>query len=148
MLRSNVLFIHIASAMAVFAALGVEALALAHLRRAEGSDMARAALADLGSARRLGGPAMLLLLVSGFWLATAYWHWQGAWMRLGLLGLVAIGAVGGLMTGRAVRRLGPHLNGPGLDAALRQADPWVRRSFLIRAALLVAVVYFMTVKPL
>ena len=110
--------------------------------------MARAALADLGSARRLGGPAMLLLLVSGFWLATAYWHWQGAWMRLGLLGLVTIGAIGGLMTDRAVRRLGPHLNGPGLDAALRQADPWVRRSFLIRAALLVAVVYFMTVKPL
>jgi hypothetical protein len=22
-----------------------------------------------------------------FWLATAYWHWQGGWMRLGLLGL-------------------------------------------------------------
>jgi uncharacterized membrane protein len=148
MLRSNVLFIHIASAMAVFAALGVEGLALVHLRRAEGGDRARAALANLGSARRIGGPAMLLLLVSGFWLATAYWHWQGAWIRMGLLGLVAIGAIGGLMTGRAVRRLGPQVNGPGLDAALRQADPWVRWSFLIRAALLVAVVYLMTVKPL
>jgi uncharacterized membrane protein len=110
--------------------------------------MARTALAELRYARRIGGPAMLLLIVSGFWLATAYWHWHGAWMRLGLLGLVAIGAIGGLMTGRAVRRLGPHLNGPGLDAAIRQADPWVRWSFLIRAALLVGVVYLMTVKPL
>ncbi len=148
MLRSNVLFIHIASAMAIFAALGVEALALAHLRRAEGGDMARAALADLGSARRIGRPAMLLLLASGFWLATAYWHWQGAWMRLGLLGLVAIGAVGGLMTGRALRRVGPHLNGPGLDAVLRQVDPSLRRSLKIRATLFAALVYLMTVKPL
>jgi hypothetical protein len=148
MLRSNLLFIHVASAMGVFAALGVEALALAHLRRAAGGGMARLALADLGSARRLGGPAMLLLIVSGFWLATAYWHWRGAWMRLGLLGLVAIGAVGGLMTGRAVRRLGPHLNEPGFDAVLREVDPWLRRSLLIRAGLLAAVVYLMAVKPL
>jgi hypothetical protein len=148
LLRSNLLFIHVASAMGVFAALGVETLALAHLRRAAGGDMARAALADLGSARRLGGPAMLLLIVSGFWLATAYWHWQGAWMRLGLLGLVAIAAVGGLMTGRAVSRLDRHLNEPGFDAVLREVDPSLRWSFLIRVALLAAVLYLMTVKPL
>ncbi len=91
---------------------------------------------------------MLLLLVSGFWLATAYWHWQGAWIRLGLLGLVAIGAAGGLMTGRAVRRLSPQLNEPEFEAVLREVDPSLRWSFLIRVALLAAVVYLMTVKPL
>ena len=148
MLRSNLLFIHVASAMGVFAALGVEALALAHLSRSAGNGMARAALADLGSARRLGGPAMLLLIVSGFWLATAYWHWQGAWMGLGFLGLVAVAAIGGLMTGRAVRRLVPRLNEPGFDDALRKVDPLLRRSLLIRTVLLAAVVYLMTVKPL
>ena len=134
--------------MGVFAALGVEALALAHLRRAVGGDMPRTALADLRSARRLGGPAMLLLIVSGFWLATVYWHWQGAWMRLGLLGLVAIVAVGRLMTGRAVRRLDRHQNASGFDAVLREVDPSLRWSFLIRVVLLAAVVYLMTVKPL
>lgn len=110
--------------------------------------MARAALADLGRSRRVGGPAMLLLLVSGFWLATAYWHWQGAWMRWGLLGIVAIGAVGGVMTGRATRRLSSRLDDPAFDAVLREGNISLRRSFLIRAVLLAAVVFLMTVKPL
>ena len=148
MLRSNLLFIHVASAMGLFVALGVEALALAQLRRTHEGGVVRAAFGDLASARRLAGPAMLLLIVSGFWLATAYWHWKGGWMGLGLLGLIAVAAVGGLMTGRAVRRLRLHLNDPRFDAVLRETDPWLRRSFLIRAALLVAVVYLMTVKPL
>jgi hypothetical protein len=148
LLRSYLLFIHVASALGVFTALGVESIALAQLRRAAGSDTARVALSDLGSARRLSGPAMLLLIVSGFWLATAYWHWQGAWMRLGLLGLVTVGAVGGLMTGRAVRRLGSHLNEPGFDAVLRDVNPSLRQSFVIRVCLLSVVIYLMTVKPL
>ena len=89
---------------------------------------------------------MLLLLLSGFWLATAYWHWQGAWMGLGFLGLVLIAAVGGLMTGRALRLLSSHLDQPGFDAVLRNAEPALRRSFLIRTVLLAVVVYLMTVK--
>lgn len=147
MLRSNLLFFHVASALAIFAALGIEMLALAHLRRATGGAPARAALADLRTARRVGGPAMLLLIASGVWLATAYWHWQGAWMRLGFLGLILIGAVGGLMTRHAVRRLSPLVNEPGFDAVLRDADPALRWSVVIRTVLLAAVVYLMTVKP-
>jgi protein-S-isoprenylcysteine O-methyltransferase Ste14 len=148
LLRSNLLFIHVASAMGIFAALGIEALALAHLRRATAGAIARAALADLSAARRVGGPAMLLLLVSGFWLATAYWHWRGAWMQLGLLGLVAVGAVGALMTGRALRRFRPQLDQPEFDAVPRELSRLLRRSFLVRVTLLGAVVYLMTVKPL
>lgn len=134
--------------MGTFAALGIEAIALAHLRRAAGGNMARGALADLRSAQRVGGPAMLLLIVSGFWLATAYWHWRGAWMRLGLLGSVAVGAVAGLMTGRATRELSAHLEQPGFNAVLRAGNISLRRSYLIRVVLLAAVVYLMTVKPL
>jgi hypothetical protein len=147
MLRSNLLFIHIASALAIFASLGIEVLALAHLRRATEGAAARAALADLGTARRVGGPAMLLLLASGFWLATAYWHWRGAWIRLGLLGLVVVGAVGAVMSGRPLRRLRALTGQPGLDAAIRDADPALRWAFVIRTVLLAAVVYLMTVKP-
>jgi hypothetical protein len=68
-------------------------------------------------------------------------------MGLGLLGLVLVGAVDGLMTSRAVRRLSPLLDQRGFDAVLREADPALLRSFLIRTVLLAAVVYLMTVKP-
>lgn len=147
MLRSTLLFIHLASAIAVFIALGIESVALVHLRRATTSDASRSALADLGVARRIDGPAMLLLLVSGMWLSTVFWHWQGGWIRMGFLGLVLVGAIGGSMTGRAVRRLRRQGDDLPFEAVAREANGALRRSFLIRGALLAAVVFLMTVKP-
>src|SRR5690348_10177843 len=93
MLRSNLPFIHVLGAMGAFAALGIEAMALAQLRRASDDGSARAALAAIGAAQRVFGPSALLLVLSGLYLATVYWHWQGAWIGLGLIGLVSIGAV-------------------------------------------------------
>ncbi len=147
MLRPLLLFLHVASAMGVVAALAVEALALTHLRRATGSSGARAALADLGVARRVEGPSLLLLLVTGFWLATAFWHWQGPWIRAGFLGLVVIGAIGGVMTGRVLRRLARRSEEQTLVAESHDVRHVLLRSFAIRALLLAAVVFLMTVKP-
>jgi hypothetical protein len=147
MLRSNLLFIHVVSAMGVFTALGMEALALTQLRRASDGATARAALAALGSGQRVAGLSMLGLILTGFGLAAAYWHWQGAWMGLGLAGVVAIGTIGGLMTGRRVRRLRKSLGEGGMGPSLSEALPVLRTSFVMRAALLAGVVYLMTVKP-
>ncbi|MHB1313299.1 MAG: DUF2269 family protein [Gemmatimonadaceae bacterium] len=147
MLRYNLLFIHVASAMGLFTALGMEALALAQLRRAQDAAAARAALAALGSNRRVSGPSMLLLVLSGLALTAAYWRGQGAWIGLGLAGMVAIGAVGGLVTGRRVGRLQQGLAGGEPGASLSEAYPALRASFIMRTALLAGVVYLMTVKP-
>ena len=133
--------------MGVVAALGVEALALTHLRRATGSTEPRSALADLGVARRIEGPSLLFLLLTGFWLATAFWHWQGPWIRAGFLGLVVMGAVGGAMTGRVLRRLARRADGQTVVAESHGARRVMLRSFVIRALLLAAVVFLMTVKP-
>lgn len=147
MLRYNTLFLHVIAAMGVFTALGMEAAALAQLRRAADGATAREALAGFRSSQRIGGASMLVLLLTGLRLATAYWHWKGAWMGLGFAGLIAIGAVGGLMTGRRVRRLQKTVGGSESATSLLQALPALRTSFAIRAALLAGVVYLMTVKP-
>lgn len=147
MLRYNLLFIHIVSAMGVFTALGVEALALTQLRRASDGATAREALAALGSGQRGGGLSMLVLVLTGMSLATAYWRWQGAWIGLGFLGAIAIGAIGGLMTGRRVSRLRKGLGEGRLGTSLIDALPGLWTSFVMRATLLAGVVYLMTVKP-
>jgi hypothetical protein len=147
MLRYNLLFVHIISAMGAFAALGMEAFALTQLRRAPDGATARAALAALGPSQRIGGLSMLVLLLTGIPLATMYWRWQGSWIGLGLAGLVAIGATGGLMTGRRVSRLQKSLGEVGVRTSLIGSLAVLRTSFMIRAALLPAVVYLMTVKP-
>lgn len=147
MIRSILLFVHVAGAMGVFVALGMEALALAQLRRASNGGAVRAALGALGAGQRLMGPSGLLLVLSGIYLATAYWHWQGAWMGLGFLGMLAIGALGGIMTGRNVGRLRKELDASRASTSSLTVSPALWTSFAIRAALLVAVLYLMTVKP-
>jgi hypothetical protein len=146
MLRSNLLFIHVVGAMGVFVALGIEALALVQLRRASNAAGARAALAALAASQRVAGPSFLLLLLSGLYLATAYWRWQGAWIGLGFVGLVSIGAIGGLMTGRNVSRLRKGLETSPTITSFVDLRPALWASFVIRAALLAAVVFLMTVK--
>lgn len=147
MLRSYVLFIHVASAMGIFLALGVEASALAQLRRASDAGAVRATLTALGASQRVAGPGALLLLLSGVYLATAYWHWAGAWIGVGLLGLVSIGAVGGLMTGRTVGRLRNSLDSSSTITSLGEARQTLWTSLAVRVALLIAVVFLMTVRP-
>ncbi len=147
MLRSNLLFLHVVSAMGVFAILGMEALALTQVRRAADVPSVRAALGALRLGQRMAGPSLLVLVLSGGYLASAYWHWRGAWMGLGFLGLLVIAAIGRLMTGRTVGRLRAALEAGGEMATVRQARPALQRSFAVRLALLVAIVYLMTVKP-
>lgn len=147
MLRYNLLFIHVVSAMGMFAALGMEVLALTQLGRARDRATARTALAAVGSSQRVGGASMPVLVLTGFYLATAYWQWQGAWIGLGLVGLVAIGAVGGVITRRRIGRLQKSLGDGGVGASWIEAFPALWTSFMIRAALLAGAVYLMTVKP-
>jgi hypothetical protein len=147
MLRSNLLFIHVLGAMGAFAALGIEAMALAQLRRASDGGSARAAPAAIGAAQRVFGPSALLLVLSGLYLATVYWHWQGAWIGLGLIGLVSIGAVGGLMTGRSLNRLRKDIEASTSITSLVKVHPTLWTSLVIRAALLVVAVFLMTAKP-
>jgi hypothetical protein len=147
MLRSNLLFVHVISAMGIFVALGIEGIALGQLRRASDGAAAGAALGSFGAVQRVAGPSMLLLLVTGLYLAKAYWQWRGAWIGLGLLGLVVVGAIGGLMTGRNMRRLRKALESGSETAAIGNAHRMFRASFALRFALLAIVVYLMTVKP-
>ena len=147
MLRDNLLFIHVVSAMGMFTALGIEALGLTLLRRGADGTTARGALTALGSSRRISGLSLLVLLLTGLRLAAAYGQGERAWIGLGLAGLVAIGAIGGLMTGRRVSRL-QKIPGDGkMSPSLIEAFPVLWTSFVLRAALLAGVVYLMTVKP-
>jgi hypothetical protein len=147
MLRSNLLFIHVMSAMGIFLSLGIEGVALAQLRRASDRAAAKAALGSFGVGQRVAGPSMLLLLISGLYLAKAYWQGKGAWIGLGLLGLVVAGALGGAMTGRGTRRLRKALETGSEIAAVGKVDGKLRTSYALRLALFALVVYLMTVKP-
>ena len=145
MQRSLLLFLHVSAAMGIVAAFGVEGLMLVQLRRDAAG--ARTALGNYRYAQRVGVASVILAIVTGVYLASAYWGWRGAWMGVGFLTLVAIAVVGATLTGvpvaRAMRadsdsaRVGADLGLPGTLAL----------SFAIRIALFFGIVFLMTVKP-
>jgi hypothetical protein len=144
MLHLVIVFLHVASAMGIFVALGIEALMLVQLRGARTGGEARGLIALSRYVQRVGMTSMIAVLVTGLYLATAYWRWQGAWMGFGFLTLIAVAVVGAMMTGRRLARLQRD--------ATHAIDVWtlwrgLATSFTLRLALLAGVVCLMTIKP-
>lgn len=146
MLHDLLVFLHVTSAMGIVAGLGVEGLALLQLRPAGSVDEARRALSNSRYVQRVTGTSLLATLITGVYLATAYWKWQGAWMGVAFMTIFVIALIGGLMTGRATSR------------AMRSADALVvnaiaalharlSASYFIRLGLFIGIVFLMTTKP-
>jgi hypothetical protein len=142
-----IVFLHVASAMGIVASFGIESLVLTQLRAARTATDARTVLSSYRYSQRAGAASLIVTVVTGIYLATAYWGWRGAWMGIGFLTLVAIAIIGATMTGRAVTRL---LRVDSVDAGAALPSAFVARlrmSFLIRMSLFVGIVFLMTVKP-
>jgi hypothetical protein len=73
-------------------------------------------------------------------------------LSVAFVSLLLLGAIGGLMTGRTVSRLSKAMTDQRASAPHQRllepaAEHTLRRSFVLRAAILVGIVFLMTVKP-
>jgi hypothetical protein len=145
-----ILFLHVSGALAIGAALGIEWSAALRLRQATTLETARAAMAILRPVRFIGGPAMLVLLATGGYMSGVRWGMQ-AWIVTALVGIVAMGALGGAIAGKRYGAIGAGLAQAreGLDDGVRQKlrDPAVLTSLHIRTGLLAGIIMLMTVHP-
>jgi hypothetical protein len=144
------LFLHVAGALGLFIAIGLEWTSLPRLRRAASVEQARTWLGVLGSLGPIGGPSALALLVTGIYMMVTVWR-GAAWPGIGLIAMVLIAVLGGVLTGRRVGSIAqalPAEAGP-LPPALaeRVRDPVLVLSARLRAALALGVVFIMCTKP-
>jgi hypothetical protein len=149
-LYSISLFLHIVGALGLFAILGLEWACLYNLRRASEAGQVREWVRLLAAPRVLGGPAALLILVTGMHMGATRWGPQG-WIVVGLAGMVAIAVLGAGLSGRrmgAIARALPTEDGP-IPAALgrRIHDPLLALSLRLRAALFLGIVFVMSTQP-
>ena len=145
------IFVHVLGAVGVFVAMGMEAVSLPRLQRAETPAEARDALSAVAPSGRLGPVAMLTALVSGVWMMAVAWRHQ-TWIVTAFIALVGMGLAGGAVTGRGMRRLGAALaaeRGPGLSETFRSARSGVpfAASLRVRTALGIGILALMTMKP-
>jgi hypothetical protein len=144
------LFLHVVGVLGLFAALTVEGIALRGVRGSLTGDVARTWLGLLRPLRIVGPLSLMLILVPGLYLAATI-DTGGGWIGAGLIGFVAIGILGGAVTGRRMAVVGPTIGraqGP-LDglATLASHDAALTASFTTRLALALGIVWLMTVKP-
>jgi hypothetical protein len=144
------LFLHIVGALGLFAVLSVEWAGLAQLRRAAGVAQARESARLLAGPRAVGGPASLLILVTGIHMTATRWGPQG-WIVVGLAGMVIIAVLSIAVSGRrtaAIARVLPTEDGP-IPAAVRQRlqDPVLPLALRVRTALFLGVVFLMATEP-
>jgi hypothetical protein len=147
---SIALFLHLVGVLTLFAGIGLEQTGLRQLRNASSLAQVREWMLVLRRLRRSDGPAALLILVSGGYMAV---HGAGhhAWVAAGIVGMVLM-AVLGAGVGRprfiAIGKALPPMDG-AITSTLRERlqDPVLRASAATRAALGLAVVFDMVVKP-
>jgi hypothetical protein len=137
--------------MGLFVALGIEAVALSGLRRAEHPAGARTWMGLFGVVRRIGPVAMLTMLIPGVWMMIQTWG-PRPWLETALIAVVAMAVIGGVVSGRVMRRVGMALSnetGPALSPAFRslRSECALIWSLQIRIAIAIGILALMAMKP-
>lgn len=148
---SAVLFIHVLSAMSLFAAFGLEAAVLLRIRSSLNAEQARAGVLSFHRLRSIAMPAFLGVLGSGLYLAYLYGGGT-TWIPASLIAMLLVMLVGGTVTGIKMARLKKLVSTSGEAAAIeailaRTQDRSLVFSYGFRLGLAVGIVFLMTAKP-
>jgi Trk-type K+ transport system membrane component len=147
-LYSLVLFLHVASALALAAGLTIDALVLFQLRTGSPSET-QPWLTLWSPVPRSAGISGLFLLLSGGYLTHRMSAWSLAWPKVALAALILLGILGGIASRRINALRGIGSNGQAGEAEYRRRlqDPMLMVSLCTRIALLFAAVLLMNAKP-
>jgi hypothetical protein len=145
-----VVFSHLLGALALFMGYGMEWTASALFRNASSTEQVRAWLRVFKVSPPLSGLGLVVLLLSGGYLASLSGAMRQGWMPATLLAIgvaLLLGFVLILPRMRAIRRSLPSLNEP-VDGDLRErlSDPFLLTAVRVRVLLAAGIVYLMTAK--
>lgn len=144
------LFFHIVGALGLFAGAGVEWTSLRSLRRSMTVEQIGEWLRTANDARRAGMIGMVMLLASGSYMTAMVWG-GAAWIIATLVTLVLLGVITQIVTGPRLVALQRAVSEDhrAVTPTLRQIlhQPPLLIAMQIRMAVLLGVVFLMTVKP-
>ncbi len=148
---SAVLFVHVVGALTLFMALAIEWSSLRQMQRTTSLAQASLSIKMSSSLRPVNMASMLVVLLSGGYLASRMEAWRDAWIWVALAGMFAIGGIAVTLTRRRmeeIRRLCAGENAEltkELTARLR--DPMLHFSMRLRIAIAAGIVFLMVAKP-
>jgi hypothetical protein len=144
------LFLHITGALAMFAALTMEGIAVWGIRRATSGAEGRTWLGLMRPTRMLGPASLGLILLPGIYLA-ANVDSPGGWIGASLLGFVVIAILGATINLSRMAVVGKALGqaqGPLGEQTLRIVrDRLLAVFYAMRIGIALGIVWLMTLKP-
>jgi hypothetical protein len=148
---SLALFFHFVGLIALFVGYGLEWIVSAFLRGATTTDQVRAWLRVYRTSLPVSGPGLLVLILSGAYLAQVSGAMKNAWLSASFIAIflaLVIGFVLILPRMKAIRAALPEGSAalPANATALLRA-PGLPTLIRVRAMLALGIVYLMTVKP-
>jgi len=144
------LFLHIIGAFGLIAALTFEGIGLRGLRRSVQADDARVWLGLNRVVQRFAPASLAVIIATGLYMMATSWGAQG-WILVALASLVAVAAIGGLLTGVRMARIGPSIGraAGALSDEFRGLlrDPILLASFWVRLGIVLGIAFLMSLKP-
>ena len=145
------LFFHFVGLAALFVGYGLEWIVSGLLRKATTVEQVRSWLRVYRTSLPISGPGLLLLILSGGYLASQSDAMKQGWMWASLLAIVLALGVGFLFILPRVRALRGALGEGGSSLPVNAAEllqtPGLPTLIRTRAMLALGIVYLMTVKP-
>lgn len=145
------LFLHFFGMVGLFIGYGLEWAASSLLRRSTTTDQARSWLRIYRLSMPISGPGLLLLIITGGYLASVTGSMKQGWISASLLGIVFALGLGFVFILPRVRRIRASL--PEGNVALAPAgialvnDPMIVTLLRVRGLLALGIVFVMTAKP-
>lgn len=147
-----ILFLHLVGMAALFFGYGLEWTGSSLLRGATTAGEARAWLRIYRASLPVSGPGLLLLLLTGFYLAGVNKMTKQGWVIASLIGILLALVIGFGMLLPRFKKLRVALPAEGTaalsgDGLVRVKDPVVATLIRIRTMLATGIVYLMAAKP-
>lgn len=120
-LYALILFLHLAGVVTLFLAFGIEWAAISFLGKANSSEEAQTWLRLGRLAPLINGPALLVVILSGGYLASISHVFRQGWIPASFIGIGVVALLGGAINAPKLRaiRLAIPKGGDALSAALR-----------------------------
>jgi ABC-type bacteriocin/lantibiotic exporter with double-glycine peptidase domain len=146
------LFLHVSGAIGYFVGMGTWLFGFAAMRRAQRVEQVRALTNLTGRLGPLFGISVLLILVTGLYMAITAWAFSTGWIPVALVSLILIAPLGTALMEprrRAIARLAQEASDGPLPQELEQRihDPILGTALQTVTILLLGIVFLMTNKP-
>lgn len=149
MIYKLALFLHVTGALFVSAAIAIEWICLILFRKTDTIQRIEESVGYYAKVGKLGDIGAFLLLIPGIYMMITVWN-VASWAICGFFGLLSIGLIGGVVTGRTMKKIANLIKVQNqlvheLRQLLNNNSLWL--SIKVRTAILLGVIFLMTAKP-